>query len=91
MVRKILLRRKNWVETENKEDFLHFKWSQSQWGFKYINLGKSCLCFNHFEYHREVSNKMRIVRNMINYCEMNKLNAFNYVPLTYIIDLCSGE
>lgn len=34
---------------------------------------------------------MRIVRNMINYCEMNKLNAFDYLPLTYIIDLSSGE
>ena len=28
---------------------------------------------------------------MINYCETNKLNAFNYLPLTYIIDLSSGE
>lgn len=85
------MRRKNWVETENKEEFLHFKWSQSQWGFKYHLLGKMCMCFNHFEYHRELSNKMRLVRNMINFCESNKLNVFNYVPLTYIIDLSSGE
>lgn len=34
---------------------------------------------------------MRLVRNMINFCESNKLNAFNYVPLTYIIDLTSCE
>ena len=28
---------------------------------------------------------------MINYCEYNKLNAFNYLPLTYVIDLNTSE
>lgn len=28
---------------------------------------------------------------MLNFCESNKLNAFNYIPTTFIIDLTTGE
>lgn len=28
---------------------------------------------------------------MVTFCESNKLNAFNYIPTTFIIDLTTGE
>ena len=28
---------------------------------------------------------------MINFCESNKLNAFSYIPTTFIVDLTTGE
>lgn len=43
------------------------------------------------EYHRELSNKQKLVQNMINFCESNKINAYGFIPVTYILDLTTGE
>lgn len=66
---------------------MHFKWTQTTYGTKFYKLNKSTLCFNHFEFHREISNKQYLVRNLVNFCESNKLNAFDITPTTFIIDL----
>lgn len=28
---------------------------------------------------------------MSNFCEANKMNVYNYIPVTYILDLSTGE
>lgn len=89
-IKRALSQRAGLVETSNHEG-IFLKWTQNSFGFKYHQLGKDCLSFNHFEFHREITNKQRLVWNMINFCESNKLNAFNYIPTTFIIDLTTGE
>lgn len=89
-VRRALSQRKGVAES-NSHEGIFLKWTQNSFGFKYHQLGKECLCFNHFEFHREISNKQRLVWNMVTFCESNKLNAFNYIPTTFIIDLTTGE
>jgi hypothetical protein len=42
---------------------------------------------NHVECHHEITTKDGLFKNLSTYCELNKLNAFDYVPLTFVIDL----
>ena len=40
---------------------------------------------NHFEFHKEISNKMNLFLNMMIYCECFNLDLFSMVPLTFPI------
>ena len=40
---------------------------------------------NHFEFHKEITNKMNLFLNMIIYCESFNLDLFSMVPLTFPI------
>jgi hypothetical protein len=42
---------------------------------------------NHFEYHAELTTKDGLFRNLLAYAQLNKLNVFDYVPLTFVLDL----
>ena len=42
---------------------------------------------NHFEFHKEISTKIGLVKNLQQYCELNKINLFDLTPATFIIDL----
>ena len=38
---------------------------------------------NHFEFHREISNKLFLFINMMIFCEANNLDIFSFFPLTF--------
>ena len=40
---------------------------------------------NHFEFHKEISNKMNLFLNMMIYCECFNLDLFSMLPLTFPI------
>ena len=40
---------------------------------------------NHFEFHHEITTKDLLFKNLMSYAELNKLNVFDYVPMTFII------
>ena len=42
---------------------------------------------NHFEFHKEISTKIGLVKNLQLYCELNKISLFDLTPVTFIIDL----
>lgn len=80
LVRKIMSTRKQWEEcTDSKNICLAFKWQQSNKGYIYENTTPTKpykQVLNHFEYHQEISNKEYLFKNILEYCELNKLNAF---------------
>jgi hypothetical protein len=82
--------RKNWEEsTDSKQAFLSFKWQQSNKGYNYENCSNKKIykhVLNHFEYHPELSNKEYMFRNIIEYCETRKINAFEFIPLTFVLN-----
>lgn len=43
--------------------------------------------FNHFEFHAEITTKDGLLKNMLEYTQRKKLCVFDYVPLTFAIDL----
>lgn len=46
---------------------------------------------NHFEFHQELSNKEMLLKNLTDYCESNKLNVFDYVPVTYVLNVSDSN
>lgn len=38
---------------------------------------------NHFEFHREITQKDKLIKNIMNYSKLNLLNPFDITPLTF--------
>ena len=47
----------------------------------------NCQYINHIENHYELSNKMNLFLNLLNYCETNNIDLFSFFPLTIIFPL----
>jgi hypothetical protein len=74
---------------DSKQAFLSFKWQQSSRGYNYDNCSNKKAykhVLNHFEYHSELSNKEYLFRNILEYCEANHLNAFDFLPITFVLN-----
>ena len=46
---------------------------------------------NHFENHKEISNKLNLFINMMSYCELHNLDLFSIFPLTFPLRYDSKE
>jgi hypothetical protein len=44
---------------------------------------------NHFEFHQEITTKDLLFKNLKAYAELNKINVFDYLPLTFLVDVDS--
>ncbi|CAD8142867.1 unnamed protein product [Paramecium octaurelia] len=90
LVKRIMSKRLQWKETNDSSSMLvNFKWQQSERGYRYERLIVSQnykQLVNHFEHHKEISNKSYLIKNLSQYCEKHKLNVFDYTPLTFVID-----
>ena len=75
LVRKILNETRGyyWKETLQIKGVIHFKWQQNTKEFKYERLNSNSLykqMVNHFEFHREISTKAGLFKNLRFYCEV---------------------
>ena len=46
---------------------------------------------NHYEFHSQLSNKLKMFQNLLIYCEENKYDLFAFVPLTILIEYQSSS
>ena len=42
---------------------------------------------NHFEFHREITTKSGIIKNLTSFCEYSRMNVFDITPLTFLLNL----
>ena len=61
----------------------HFKWAPISSLVRFDSKG----VVNHFEGHIELSTKERLLKNLHVYCELNKLNVFDIVPVSFVISI----
>jgi hypothetical protein len=47
--------------------------------------------FNHFEFHSEISDKAKLLQNLLEYGKSNSINIGAFVPLTIIVDFESSD
>ncbi len=73
----------------NKVKKLFFKYSKILfYRFEKLNYnGNLRRLVNHFEFHRELTNKSLLIKNLTTFCEEHKLNIFDITPLTFILDI----
>ena len=65
-----------WSHSSTKLDFTEFS------KYRPAHIKKMT---NHFEFHKEISNKMNLFLNMMIYCESFNLDLFSMLPLTFPI------
>ncbi|EAS01345.2 tubulin-tyrosine ligase family protein (macronuclear) [Tetrahymena thermophila SB210] len=91
LVKRILKSREWWCEfnSETQQGSYNFRWTQGIQGIKYekLNSNGPKQCVNHFEEHREISQKDNLVKNLKLFCETNKISLFSLTPCTFLIDL----
>ena len=79
-----------WKEVANSNFMFHFKWMPFLTGLRFDQLSYSQKqIVNHFEFHAELTTKDLLFKNMLAYAELNKINIFDHVPLTFVVDVDS--
>lgn len=43
------------------------------------------------EFHQELSNKEKLLHNMTDFCEANRMNVFEFVPVTFVLSLSDSS
>ena len=78
----------DWKEVPSYNNNLYFKWVFFSRFIKFEQLGYSQKqIVNHFEFHQEITNKDNLFKNLFNYCESKKLCVYDFVPLTFALDV----
>ena len=91
LVRKCFECRSHWKEIPTFSNVFNYKWEPISKGirFELLSKGYQRQMVNHLEGHFEISAKDGLLRNLISYCEGNKQNVFNYIPLAFELDIDS--
>lgn len=77
-----------WKEVPNFTSVFHFKWQPVSRGIHFEQLCHSQKqMVNHFEFHAEITTKDNLFKNFLAFAELNNFNAFDYIPLTFALDL----
>ena len=72
-----------------KNNEINFIWApvSSQIKFIELNLDSNINTMTtHYEFHGQLSNKLKMFKNLLIYCEKNKIDLFKIVPLTILIE-----
>jgi hypothetical protein len=89
LVKNCFSHRVNWKESLPAIiNLASFRWQQNNHGVDfslYDKLSPHKQMFNHFEYHKQISNKLNLFINMMKYCESKSLDVFQYMPMTILI------
>ena len=88
LVEKVLKTRKNWekIDSQNAQ-CANLIWTPLSCQINYSlhsNMENSQFV-NHFEFHRELTNKANTFINLFRYCEFNDIDLFSFFPLTIIL------
>ena len=90
LIREALKRRSWWVEIPNFNTVFNFKWQPTSYKLKYKDLGKERnlrQMVNHLEYHKSISEKSELFKNLQIYCEQTRSNVFKVTPLTFFVTI----
>ena len=91
LIQSCLLTRPNWEELpEDKKKYdCNLLWTplSIQLNFHFHRVINNSQLVNHFDNHKELTNKLYAFINLLKYCEFNAINLFSFYPLTIIIPL----
>lgn len=92
LVKRVLETRDHWMELDQPHLTLYsFKWAPvSRFiNFEQLGLHGQKKLANHLERHDLLTTKDQLYINMHRYCEQNKLNVFQYLPVQFVLDISS--
>eukprot|EP00347_Sterkiella_histriomuscorum_P015512 403356749 len=97
LIKEALLRRGHkWIETVAQDPFYHFKWQPVSYGIKFEQISTPIVqgmhpcqkqLVNHFEFHSNLTEKSKLFKNLTQYSIKLRENVFDYMPLTYFVEI----
>ena len=91
LIERCILTRKNWEklpkDKKNHESNLLWTPLSIQINYNFHKAIEESHIVNHFENHKQLTNKRNAFINLMKYCESNNINLFSFYPLTIIISL----
>ena len=92
-IKRCFEHRENWqlAPQSYKYDKINLIWAPLSCQINYNEINKESnnkinTFFNHYEYHTQISNKLKMFQNLLIFCEDNKYDLFAFVPLTILIE-----
>jgi len=88
----VLESRDHWSELGEKYlTLFNFKWAPISrlCNFDQLSIHGQKKLVNHFERHDYLSTKDGLFNSMVRYCEQNKLDVFQYLPIQFVFDFGS--
>ena len=95
-IKKCFEHRENWqlAPESFKYNEINLIWAPLSCQVKYSELNQENISnksgistlVNHYEFHTQISNKLKMFKNLMIFCEENHLDLFSYVPLTILIE-----
>ncbi|KAL4503006.1 hypothetical protein ABPG72_014235 [Tetrahymena utriculariae] len=90
LIRKVMQKRQPlWNETSTTLSNYQFRWQPTSQGFNFhssLENPKYPKVFNHFEFHKHLSDKSFLLFNVVNYCVKNNIDAFEFMPISFYFD-----
>lgn len=91
----MLSQRIGWCESaQNAFASVHFQWSDISQRVKFDRMRHTAQqrqLVNHFEGHKELSSKTRLLKNLSNICRREQIYLHDIVPITFIVDYQSDS
>ncbi|CDW81438.1 tubulin-tyrosine ligase family protein [Stylonychia lemnae] len=101
LIKDAMLRRSHkWIEAVASDPYFHFKWQPVSYGIKFEQVSTqisanmhpcSKQLVNHFEFHSHLTEKSKLFKNLTQYSIKLKENVFDYIPLTYFVEIDIGN
>ena len=91
-IKKCFEFRENWqlAPISYKNNEVNFIWApiSTQIKFSELNIDNNNIntMTTHYEFHRQLSNKLKMFKNLMIFCEDNNIDLFKIVPLTILIE-----
>ncbi|KAL4435557.1 hypothetical protein ABPG74_020333 [Tetrahymena malaccensis] len=89
LVREILQQKGGWEETQSHNLYFHFNWQPISQGINFERIKSTNIhryAVNHFEQHKEISSKIKLIKNLENHCRIQQIYLFDITPISYCID-----
>ena len=92
-IKKCFEHRENWQMAPDSFNYnqINLIWAPLSCQIKYNEIYQEnnsdiTILVNHYEFHTQISNKLKMFKNLMIYCEEKHLDLFSYVPLTILIE-----
>ena len=91
VVRRVLDSRPSWCQIKSSQTLYQFKWAQvsRQIRFDFLSKHGQRNLVNKFENHGMITTKDQLCHNLSRICEATHQDVYNYLPVTFVIDLGS--
>lgn len=93
IIARVLATRNWWHRVSSSSDYVHLFMTQATRHFEFEKFssrdhrtGQIARCLNRFEGYRQLTEKDLFFINLFKYCEKNRLNVYDFVPLTFVLD-----